>query len=126
MQRKRRPPPLPFSKWATAMMTQTDLFEPAGEIVDYSAEMMSESTTPAVDASPIAVPCGFMDRHNNRCQRLGNWPVMANGKQMVCRGRPIVHCDPDCFKGEAPVNLYGTDDDNIVWEDRAYDDEQAN
>lgn len=107
------------------MMTQTDLFTPAGEIVDYSADNHEHGAL-AVDTSPIAVPCGFMDRHNNRCQRLGNWPVMADGKQMVCRGRPIVHCDPGCFKGEAPVSLYGTDDDNIVWEDRAYDDEQAN
>lgn len=107
------------------MMTQTDLFEPAGEVVDYSADN-HERAALAVDTSSIAVPCGFIDRHNNRCQRLGNWHVMADGKQMVCRGRPIVHCDPACFRGEAPVNLYGTEDDNIVWEDRAYDDEQAN
>jgi hypothetical protein len=107
------------------MMTQTDLFEPAGEIVDYSADK-HESAAKTTNTSPIAVPCGFMDRHNNRCQRLGKWPVMADGKQMVCRGRPILHCDPVCFKGETAVELYGTDDDNIVWEDQGYDDEQAN
>ena len=125
MKRKRSNLPFPSAKWAIAMMTQTDLFEPAGESADCSADK-HQSAPRTADTSPIAVPCGFTDRHNKRCQRLGNWPVMVEGKQLVCRGRPLLHCDPACFKGETAVKLYGTDDDDIVWEDRVYDDEPAN
>ena len=106
------------------MMTQTDLFAPQDEIpealdAEHEAEPVSSATT------PIAVPCGFSDRYNRPCKRLGNWPVVIDGKQMGCRDRPMVHCDPACFKGDAPTQQYGTDDD-IDWDDRigTYDDEQ--
>lgn len=107
------------------MMTQTDLFDPAGKIDDGAANETESQALPA-DASPIAVPCGFMDRHNSRCQRLGNWPVMADGKQMVCRGRPMLHCDPACFRGDTPAQRHIEDNDDIDWSDRegAYGDEQ--
>jgi len=44
---------------------------------------------------------------------------------MVCRDRPMVHYDTACFNGEAPARQYGTDDDDIVWDDRTgpYGDE---
>lgn len=107
------------------MMTQTDLFDPA-DTLDVGLADEQESETVSADTRPIAVPCGFIDRHNNRCQRLGNWPVMVDGKQMVCRGRPMLHCDPACFRGEASPQRSSERDDDIVWDDRegAYGDEQ--
>lgn len=110
------------------MMTRTDLFAPAEEIDDHvDVENDPEAGPANALNSPIAVPCGFRDRYNNPCSRRGNWPIMADGKQVACRSRPMVHCDPACFKGEAPVSQYGADDDDIVWDDRVgvYDDEQA-
>ena len=106
------------------MMTQTDLCAPHDEITEpLDAEHETEPVHSA--ATPIAVPCGFSDRYNRPCKRLGNWPVMIDGKQMGCRDRPMVHCDPACFKGDAPAQQYGNDDD-IDWDDRigTYDDEQ--
>lgn len=106
------------------MITQTDLFAPENEIK--GSEDISQSLNKALAVStPIAVPCGFRDRRNSPCKRLGNWPVMSEGKQMVCRDRPMVHCDAACFNGEAPAQQYGTDDDDIVWDDRTgpYGDE---
>jgi len=101
------------------MMTQTDLFDPAEKTdADQAGEHEHEPETLLAAANPIAVPCGFMDRHNNRCQRLGNWPVMAEGKQMVCRGRPMVHCDPACFRADAVPVRYGAEDEDMVWDDR--------
>lgn len=107
------------------MMTQTDLFNPA-DTADVGLADEHESVSASGDASPIAVPCGFMDRHNNRCQRLGNWPVMVDGKQMVCRGRPMLHCDPTCFKGATSAQRSSDVDDDIVWDGReeAYGDDQ--
>jgi hypothetical protein len=106
------------------MITQNDLFAPANEIID--SEDISQGLNKALTVTtPIAVPCGFRDRRNSPCRRLGNWPVMSEGKQMVCRDRPMVHCDAACFDGEAPARQYGTDNDDIVWDDRTgpYGDE---
>ena len=75
---------------------------------------------------PIAVPCGFRDRHNNPCHRLGNWPIMDGSKQMLCRGRPMVHCDAACFKGDPPAPGPDTIGEDVAWSDDAgeYDDDQ--
>ena len=100
------------------MMTQTDLFDPADQS-DEGLALEHETEAVSAETSPIAVPCGFMDRHNNRCQRLGNWPVMADGKQMVCRGRPMVHCDPACFRGETPAQRQIEADADVVWDENA-------
>jgi hypothetical protein len=50
---------------------------------------------------------------------------MSKGKQMGCPDRPMVHCDAACLNGEAQARQYGTDADDIVWDDRigSYRDE---
>jgi len=106
------------------MMTQTDLFASHNEITEpLDAELEAAPVRSAT--TPIAVPCGFSDRYNRPCKRLGNWPVMIDGKQMGCRDRPMVQCDPACFEGDALAQQNGNDDD-IEWDDRigTYDDEQ--
>lgn len=50
---------------------------------------------PARAAHPV--PCGYVDRHNRRCQCLAMQPVMMGGFQATCRGTPLLHCDPACF-----------------------------
>jgi len=73
------------------MIHQPDFFAaPARPVADASDD--DEPTRPA-----IAVPCGFVDRHNRRCQRLAVQPVMMGGFQATCRGAPLLHCDPACF-----------------------------
>lgn len=96
------------------MMTQSDLFSPADEI---TGEVVAECEAVVADATPapIAIPCGFRDRHNGPCRRLGNWPVMMDGKQMACRNRPMVHCDPACFKGDPPAPDHGIAGDDVIW-----------
>ena len=106
------------------MKTQSDLFAPANGII--GSEDISQGLNKALAViTPIAVPCGFRDRRNSPCKRLGNWPVMSEVKQMVCRDRPMFHFDAACFNGEAPARQYGTDNDDIVWDDRTgpYGDE---
>lgn len=78
------------------MNAQSDLFEQlpgresSGRPLDSSVEIFGE---------PIALPCGFMDRANNRCKCLGSLPLMVDGVQLVSRGRPLLHCDPACYHG---------------------------
>lgn len=76
------------------MNLQTDLFaEP-----DYPSDLEDlEAQYVEVAAEPLAVPCGWMDRTNSRCRRLGHKPVLMDGLQMVCRGQRLVHCAPECF-----------------------------
>ncbi|MEG3093383.1 hypothetical protein [Sphingomonas sp. PB1R3] len=72
------------------MIHQPDFFAaPARPVADSDDD---EPTRPA-----MAVPCGFVDRHNRRCQRLAVRPVMMGGFQATCRGAPLLHCDPACF-----------------------------
>ena len=92
------------------MLMQNDLFEEAE-----ATDAIEEVADPA--ALPIAVPCGFRDRQNNPCQRRGNWPIMDGGKQMLCRDRPMVHCDAACFRGDPPAPVDTRNDDDIVWGD---------
>ena len=51
------------------MITQTDLFAPANEIIE--SEDISHGLNKALAVTrPIAVPCGFRDRRNSPCKRL--------------------------------------------------------
>lgn len=101
------------------MTTQIDLFTPASseEPVD-DCPTHDDQPVDKNQGQPIAVPCGFLDRANKPCQRLGYWPVMMDGKQMVCRGRPMVHCDPACFSSAQTPSTSYPDEDDILWEDR--------
>lgn len=92
------------------MLTQTDLFTPADTVDDAAASVVVRQS-----GEPIAVPCGFRDRHNNPCQRLGNWPIMDGAKQMLCRDRPMVHCDPACFRGAPPTPDHGATGEDVIW-----------
>lgn len=95
------------------MLTQTDLLEPAETVDDDAALIVTHQS-----GEPIAVPCGFRDRHNNPCQRLGNWPIMDGAQQMLCRGRPIIHCDAACFRGDSPALAHDLGGDDVVWGDQ--------
>ena len=73
------------------MKLQADLFGQAiadDEIVSDVKEISTE---------PLAVPCGWKDRANQPCRRLGYAPVMMDGFQVTCRGQRLVHCAPHCF-----------------------------
>jgi len=99
------------------MMTQIDLFAPHYEIRE-SLDAEHETAPVRSAATPIAVPCGFSDRYNRPCKRLGNWPVMIDGKQMGYRDRPMVRCDPACFKSDPPVPHHGMTGDDVIWGDK--------
>jgi len=54
------------------------------------------------DSRPLlAIPCGFRDRRNMPCRRLGVRPVTIDGQGFHHRGSALVHCDPACFRGDA-------------------------
>lgn len=82
------------------MIMQTAFFAPLDAITESEVSDLAVDKTSALTAR-IAVPCGFRDRHESPCKRLGTWPVMSDGKQPVCRDRPTVHCDPACLRAEA-------------------------
>jgi len=96
-------------------MMQTDLFRSASEFPTVQA--CQKSNLNAAQHAPLAVPCGFLDRSNRPCQRLGNWPIMVEGQQLSCRGRPVVHCDPACFRGDAPIERSERENDDIIWDE---------
>lgn len=73
------------------MIHQPDFFSAPAQSLD-DVDDDDEPARPA-----LAVPCGFVDRHNRRCQRLAVRPVMMDGFQATCRGAPLLHCDPACF-----------------------------
>lgn len=98
-------------------MRQADLFDTATEADVVNSNKDDDKA--AARQTPIAVPCGFADRSNRPCNRLGKWPVMADGKQLVCRDRPMVHCDAACFAAQVASARYGEDDDDILWEGAA-------
>jgi len=93
------------------MLTQTDLFESAETDDDGAASVVTHQL-----GAPIAVPCGFRDRHNNPCQRLGNWPIMDGAQQMLCRGRPMIHCDAACFRGDPPPLDHDPGGNDVAWD----------
>lgn len=111
----RAPPPLPRNRSVKRTMMQADLFRSDSELPIGQARQ--ECGVNAVQLIPLAVPCGFLDRANNPCQRLGNWPIMVEGQQLSCRGRPVVHCDPACFRGEAPLERSERENDDIIWDE---------
>ncbi len=59
------------------------------------------SIVPEAAARPLlAIPCGFRNRRNAPCRRLGRRPVTIDSEPFHHRGHRIVHCDPACFLGE--------------------------
>ena len=79
------------------MNLQRDFFTSDAEAVEIGEiESFPVAAAPQT-INPIAVPCGFVDRKNHRCSRLGCRPILIDGHQMVSHGRPMVHCDPACF-----------------------------
>lgn len=96
------------------MLTQTNFFAPAETADDGSTSVVLHPS-----GEPIAVQCGFRDRHNNPCDRLRNWPIMDAAKQMLCRDRPMIHCDVACFRGAppapAPAPAHGVTGGDVIW-----------
>ena len=117
------------------MQATRDLFDPMpavkqGNAVDiepsdqsgsvHSSNQTSIVPAAAAASAPIAIPCGFSNRYNQPCRRLGSWPVIVDGSQMVCRGRPMVHCDPACFRDDVSSDVSGNrfdTFDDVIWED---------
>ena len=94
------PLPYPLARRLRTMNSQADLFA----AVDSSALDAASLASPAPKREmplrdPIAVPCGFVDRSNNRCRRLGRQPIFVDGVPLTSRGRPLVHCVPECWNG---------------------------
>jgi len=77
-----------------ARVQQRDFFDPAPNL---TVEPLDAAEIEAPRGEPIAIPCGFMAKNNQRCQRLAHRPVMLEGHQMTCRGRPMLFCDPACY-----------------------------
>ena len=108
-------PPLSSNQRAIVMTAQADLFASRTVIVGVDEDCAVDGTL-ALAPPPIAVPCGFSNRHNLPCRRSGNWPVMIDGKQLTCRGRPMIHCDPECFKSDVRGSSRTGADDDILWD----------
>lgn len=85
-----------------ARIQQRDFFDPAP---DLSIEPLDAAEMEAPRGEPIAIPCGFMTKNNERCQRLAHRPVMLEGLQMTCRGRPMLFCDPACYDAAARIDI---------------------
>lgn len=103
------------------MLTQTDLFTSNQRTHDVEQDVGVEEPGREI-SPPIAVPCGFSNRHNMPCRRGGNWPVMVAGKQMTTRGRPMVHCDVACFRGEDHISATPERDDDVLWDSEDHGD----
>lgn len=88
---------------------QHDLFEPLLE----RSPAADVVTLPSPAAAPIAIPCGFTNAANHPCRRLAHRPVMVEGEQLACRGRPMLFCDPDCYAA-LPVASPPSSDDTVV------------
>lgn len=80
------------------MTMQSDLFDPTEEIP--ACEQIDQSLSQKAP-EPLAMPCGFMNAANARCERRAHRPVMMNGVQMVWRNRQMLHCEIDCFRAIA-------------------------
>lgn len=91
------------------MNMQRDFFTSDAEAVEIDAIESRPVAAAAQTADPIAVPCGFIDKTNHRCSRLGSRPVVIDGHQMVSRGRPMVHCDPACFSATRELQAHEED-----------------
>ena len=75
---------------------QRDFFDDRAEEAPFELE---DEHAGAPRREPIAIPCGFSTKSNRPCQRRAQRPVMLEGHQMTCRGRPMLFCDPACFEG---------------------------
>lgn len=84
-----------------ARIQQRDFFDPAPSL---TVEPLDAAEIEGPSGEPIAIPCGFMAKNNQRCQRLAHRPVMLEGHQMTCRGRPMLFCDPACYDAVAPAD----------------------
>ncbi len=85
-----------------ARIQQRDFFDPAP---DLNIEPLDAAEIEAPRGEPIAIPCGFMTKTNERCQRLASRPVMLEGHQMTCRGRPMLFCDADCYNASMRADV---------------------
>lgn len=80
------------------MDVQPDMF--ASEILA-PAERAEDAALP----QPLAAPCGFRIRRGAPCLRLAHRPLLCEGRQLRSDGRPLLHCEPDCFDGiDAEMN----------------------
>jgi hypothetical protein len=77
------------------MNLQPDLF---GEPVTALASSADDPRTAKSTMRTLAIPCGFFNRQNEPCRRLGTRSVVIDGSPLVCRGVSIVHCELDCFR----------------------------
>lgn len=72
--------------------------------MDLQADLFTEVTTremvelDAEAREPMAAPCAWRDAANKPCRRLAHEPVLIEGRQFLYRGRPLVHCVPECFR----------------------------
>ncbi len=89
-----------------ARIQQRDFFDPAP---DLNIEPLDAAEMEAPRGEPIAIPCGFMTKTNERCQRLASRPVMLEGHQMTCRGRPMLFCDPACYNASMRADVPADD-----------------
>lgn len=80
-----------------AIKLQPDLFNTSADVAEFEASNDAAPRPEPIAAEPMAVPCGFIDRLNRRCSRLATRPVMFDGRQMICRSHPMLHCDLACF-----------------------------
>lgn len=91
-------------------MATNDIYH--GDLFDASKLDAEPVATAVPDAARplLAIPCGFRNRSNAPCRRLGNRPVTIDGEPFHHRGRSIVHCDPACFRDDDP----GSGDDRAA------------
>lgn len=74
------------------MDTQHDLF-------DETLPPLEEVDIPLPEVLPLAAPCGWLNRRNKPCQRLGHRAMRCEGRQLRSCGRPVLHCEIACFNG---------------------------
>lgn len=82
-------------------MATNDIYH--GDLFDASepdAEPVATGVPHPAALPVLAIPCGFRNRRNASCRRLGSRPVTIDGVPFHHRGHRIVHCDPACFRGE--------------------------
>lgn len=73
------------------MDLQNDLFDelPSPETPDLPTPLLT----------PLGVPCAWLNRRGEPCQRLARRPLTLDGQPMHAEGRPLLRCDIACFNG---------------------------
>jgi hypothetical protein len=85
------------------MRAQHDMFDPQPDRGSVAlAENKPDDVPEPPRQEPLAAPCGFRDRSNQPCARLATKPLSIDEIQLVCRGIPMLLCDPACFRGSSP------------------------